>query len=132
MSVSTILEGAPAEEGEDDLDEQISIKGMDDAGRDHITRNDIHKVRQNLGIAKLKRKEAQYSSDGTPSNTNQQDDNTREKTKVSTPELDQKKRHVFSFEKNTAQNSHLPLEPKSETPIGVDRAADGEVSLTTG
>ena len=120
--IPTILEGAPAEEGEDDLDEQISTKGMDDAGRDHITRNDIHKVRQNLGIAKLKRKEAQYSSDGTPSNTNQQDDNTREKTKVSTPELDQKKRHVFSFEKNAAQNSHLPLEPKSETPIGVDRA----------
>jgi hypothetical protein len=120
--IPTILEGAPAEEVEDDLDEQISTKGMDDAGRDHITRNDIHKVRQSLGIAKLKRKEAQYSSDGTPSNTNQQDDNTREKTKVSTPELDQKKRHVFSFEKNAAQNSHLPLEPKSETPIGVDRA----------
>jgi hypothetical protein len=110
--IPTILEGAPAEECEDDLDEQIST----------ITRNDINKMRQSLGIAKSKRKVAQYSSDGTPSNTNQQDDNTREKTKVSTPELDHKKRHVFSFEKNAAQNSHLPLEPKSETPIGVDRA----------
>ena len=116
--IPTILEG----ECEHDLDEQISTKGMDDAGRNHITRNDIHKARQSLGIAKSKRKEAQHSSDGTPSNTNRQDDNTRDKTKVSTPELDQKKRHVFSFEKNAAQNSHLLLEPKSETPIGVDRA----------
>ena len=125
--IPTILEGTPAEECEDDLDDHFFTKEMDDAGRDHITRKDIHKVRQSLGIAKSRRKEAQSSRDEILNNTNQQDDNTREKTEVSTSELEQKKRHVFSFEKNVGQNSHLPLEPKSEIPIGVDKARNPSV-----
>jgi hypothetical protein len=115
--IPTIIEGAPAEECEDDLDEQNSTVWIDDAA------NDKHELRQSLGIAKSTRKEALYGSEGTPSNTNhQQDDSTLEKTKISTPQLEQKKRHVFTFERKVAQNSHLPLEPKSEIPVGVDRA----------
>lgn len=117
----TIVEEAPAEECEDDLDEQKSIEGIDDAGKYHFTPTDIHKVSQSLGIVESKRKEAQNISERTPKN--QQDDSTLEaRTIVSTPELEPKKRHVFTFERKAAQNSTLPPEPKSEIPSVGDRA----------
>ncbi|KAL3783934.1 hypothetical protein ACHAW5_006745 [Stephanodiscus triporus] len=116
----TIVEEAPTEECEDDLDEQKSIEGID-AGKYHIISTDVHKARQSLGIAKSKRKEAPNISERTPENL--QDDSVLEtRTIVSTPELKQKKRHVFTFERKAAQNSTLPSEPKSEKPSVGDRA----------
>ncbi|KAL7533827.1 hypothetical protein ACHAXR_005468 [Thalassiosira sp. AJA248-18] len=104
---------ATTSESAEKHDAECPVEERKRVSKENLVLTDIHKVRQQLGISKSKKRETPSSSTGPPrrTSTRKSQDETTGPTRIETRRISQapspKKRHVFTFERKESPNHNM-------------------------